>query len=56
MATEILYQPGEGKGGVGTHTTASTTPWKHTVMLSGDKGGMVLSGEGIKIQDTGISH
>lgn len=55
MTIEIEYQNGEGKGESRIDPTASTTPWKH-MMISGDSGGMMLSEEGIKIQDTGVSH
>lgn len=55
MTTETEYQNGEGKGECGIDPIASTTPWKHAV-VPGDSGGMMPSEEGIKIQDTGISH
>ena len=46
-------KPGEGEGQ--GHTLAPTTPYKHKMMLSGDKGGEALGGEGIKIEDTRMS-
>lgn len=55
MTTETEYQNGEGKGECGIDSTACTTPWKHAV-VPGDSGGTMLSEEGIKIQDTGISQ
>lgn len=55
MTTETEYQNGEGKRECRIDPTASATPWKHAV-VPGDSGGMMLSKEEIKIQDTGISH